>query len=692
MTPTTEAGRINQFITNQPAAGWLILALFVINGAFLLTTTLQMSDTDLWFQLTNGRHLLDTWQTANPFDRSYLTEVNEFYNYSWGFQGLLYATWMSTGYVGILVLKAGLVLLTAYVVMKIITRNQAIAAASFSQILVLALLVYLLSMRGIAIRPHYFSYLFIPLFSYILIYRRNWLPALPVLTLLWVNTHGIEWIVGALICGSFTLQQIVSYLRTRQIGELKPCFWVILCLPVLLLNPSGVYVLLTPFLSPPEIYQFIAEVGPFDFLGALDFSRGVNSDNVALVLIAILLYGLVRGRMLNLADNLFPILLAVGGALLIARGARFMWEGLLLATPLFAVVVRRDSARIDLKRFAGLLLVLLALARAYFLANAPLIHAYPLAEDTLPRGTTDFIENLNIEGDYLLPAGYAGYVEWRLPDARVHMDLQMPPFDSFDYFESFSAQHSRAGFLHLVGKYKPGLIAVTRSNSNFAHFTSDQSYVPVVYDQLLVLYVDQSAYPDIARRYELIHLDPFNPDSIRSGSQQQVILELEKMLSVTANLPDVRLTLIGYLIAAQQFEAALPHLTILSKWQPENQSLLFFKADIARKQGNYEKAISNYTRLFELTDEPHRIGPLLGESYFRSEDYVNAYKTFAASINPYRDVQNNLLHYYFYAFSAYRTGDIQQARKLIRIMEALYQGGNEPLIQEVRALKEIIGD
>ncbi|MEO2183084.1 MAG: hypothetical protein ABGY43_12365 [bacterium] len=37
-------------------------------------------------------------------------------------------------------------------------------------------------------------------------------------------------------------------------------------------------------------------------------------------------------------------------------------------------------------------------------------------------------------------------------------------------------------------------------------------------------------------------------------------------------------------------------------------------------------------------------------------------------------------------------GNIQQARKLIRIIEALHQGGNEPLIQEVRALKEIIGD
>ncbi len=683
--------KVNDFVYRQPAATWIVVALFTITGVFIVTSTIVMSDTDMWYHLAGGRHFFDTWQTSNPFDRSYLSEVNEHHNYFWGFQSILYATWLSTGYIGMLVLKATLILMTAFVLMKIIVRNQPVGDASFSQLFVLALLIYLLSMRGINIRPYYFSFLFIPLFSYILIYRRNWFPALPVLTLVWINTHGVEWVIGALICGSFTVQQILLYLRDRNPRELTPCLWVMLCLPVTLLNPSGYYLLLTPFLSPPEIYQFISELGPFDYLAALDFSAGINSNNAGLILIAILIFGLFRIRNENLSKNIFPILLAVGGAILLERGARFLWEAALLTAPLFSVIVQSDATRIDLKRFAALLLVLLVIGRSFFLVNAPMIHAYPYAEDTLPRGTTDFVEHLNIDGNYLLPATYTGYVEWRLPDVKIHMDLQMPPFDPFDYFESFSAQHSEAGFLHLVDKYKPDLIGVTRTNTNFANIvTRDPNYVPVIFDQLLVLYLHRPSYPEIANRFELTHIDPFSRGIIKTGSVDQSIAELERMLSVTANLPDVRLILVGLLIAQERLEDARRHLEILAQWQPLNQSVLFFQADIAHKKSDYETAISKYARLFELTDEPHKIGPLLGECYFRSEDYLNAYKIFSVSINPYRDLENNLLHYYFYAFSSYMTGDRRQARKLVRIIEALYQDDNEALIKEVRTLKQIL--
>lgn len=258
---------------------------------------------------------------------------------------------------------------------------------------------------------------------------------------MWINTHGVEWIIGALICGSFTFQQILIYLRTQDPGELNPCAWVLLCLPVTLLNPSGYHILLTPFLTAPEIYQFISELGPFDYRAALGFGAEFKSNNAGLLLIAILFIGLFRTRTLNLQENIFPVLLAVGAAILVARGERFLWEGALLTAPLFSVIVQTDAKRIDLKRFIALLLFLAVLARSFFLANAPLIHAYPFAEDTLPRGTTDFVENLGIEGNYLLPATYTGYVEWRLPTVKVHMDLQLPPFDPFDYVESFSARH-----------------------------------------------------------------------------------------------------------------------------------------------------------------------------------------------------------------------------------------------------------
>ena len=174
---------------------------------------------------------------------------------------------------------------------------------------------------------------------------------------------------------------------------------------------------------------------------------------------------------------------------------------------------------------------------------------------------------------------------------------------------------------------------------------SDTEYVPVIDDQLLVLYLNRSAHPDLANRYELKHVNPFTANKTEGDTPDDVIDELQRMLSATPNLPDVRLTLTRYLIAQRRFDDAQPQLDILIHWQPMNPSLLFFQGPIAHQKDNDETAISNNARLFEITDERHKIGPLLGECYVRSKDYISAYETFSASINPYRDAENNLSPY-----------------------------------------------
>ena len=130
--------KINLFVTRQPAATWIVATLFAINCVFLFTATIHMSDTDTWYHLAGGRHFFETWQTSNPFDHSYLPEVNEFHNYFWGVQVLLYPVSVCAGYIGGISTKAILVLMAGYVLMWIITRDQPIIEASFSQLIVVA--------------------------------------------------------------------------------------------------------------------------------------------------------------------------------------------------------------------------------------------------------------------------------------------------------------------------------------------------------------------------------------------------------------------------------------------------------------------------------------------------------------------------------------------------------------------------
>jgi tetratricopeptide (TPR) repeat protein len=668
----------------QPISKFYLIGLIVMLAAVSLSWTISYIDTDMWYHLSGGRYLLEYGALYNPFSNSYLEPAREFVNYYWGFQGIAYLLWLAAGPFGLIALKTLLLVICAWFATKILLSDLPLDRATLLHLLVISITVVLLCAKGTTIRPHLFSYCFISLFIYILLYRDKWLPVLPFITILWINVHGVEWVISALIGGCYVLKKLLDYYQNRDPQVLKSTVWVFACIPALLVNPNGVYILATPFVPSSEIYLFISELLPIPFYPVISFTNGLNTYSVFLICVLFYLAALFHA-LRDPYKNFFPLLLALGGTILLFRAQRFIWEWLLLCTPLFSVALSAwGTPRIELKRFLLLLGLTGFMFYPFWSTNSQVLSGYPLDENSFAMGTTGFINKLQIKGKYALPPNHAGYVEWAAhSDIKIHSDMQFGPFNENDLFELHVSNLSQHGFQNYVKKYQPDLFAVRKDNKHFPAFIdTQQTYIPVFYDRKLVLYINSEHYPEIAAEYAIKYLNPYNTNEIPATDIDKGIDELKRMLAIVENLPELRLTLIEFLIKKGDLDEAKAHLTPLLHLYPANESVLFFSSRIALLEENYELALDHYLTLLPLATDPDLIKRLTAECYFLNGDVQQAYDMYKSALNPYRETSFNPQHYYQFALSSYVVGDMEGAHRLVNMIE-LFNDGSVPEIEKL---------
>ena len=666
-----------------------IISIFFLFAVFLMTSPIRLSDTDLWYHLAGGRFLIETGMLANPYDVSFIEPKMDSANYFWGFQLLVYSIWNITGYLGLILMKAILLLSTAWFMTKIMIADNKFSTVGLLTITIVSLAIFLLGMRSTGVRPHLFSYFFIAFFIFILQYRSRWLPALPLMTIMWINIHGIEWVIGALICGSYGLHQLLQYQQDRDVRRIRQLFWIIACIPAMLVNPHGIYILAVPFSTPVDINYFVTELQPVDLRRHFDsgdyFLYRYAFPLLALFSLIALVYTVGQFR-----KHIFALLLFSGGLILLSRGMRFIWEWLILSTPLFAVgldTLSNSNSRIRARQLAIGFLIPTLLGYTWWQGIKESNSQYPFDEDSLPRGTTDFIYNLGLSGKYAAPPALVGYIEWRLTpeNVEIHSDMQFPPFTSEVFFEILQSMYTAIGHQHLVDKYTPDLISVGIGNSAFSRIVSDQ-FVPVFFDQKLVLYLNRDTYPAIAKEHQLLHIDPFKPNMIQVQYLQEGIKELKRMLEVTDQIPGVKAILAGFLIESGNLDEAKIYLDSLRGFKPELERVAFFTAKIAHLEEDYPLAIDHYLRALSMTAKPNPIRRLLGECYFHTGDLRQAYNYFKDSVNPYSQLNVSLLDYYLFALTSYAVGDNDRSQRLIHMFRSLDDGENPDLTRLVEDL------
>ncbi len=208
------------------------------------------------------------------------------------------------------------------------------------------------------------------------------------------------------------------------------------------------------------------------------------------------------------------LVLLLGASYLVLQGYRFSSEFALLSLPLLAggAFAERRSWRPAL---ATLVVCCLSGFLWYGVAKSWISDsrgAYPLAFNNFPYGSCAFLEKVAPPGGkvYNTP-NYGGLFLWRLGERhRIMMDMELQAlFRDDDFFANRTASIDPKAFAVFVQRYQPDWLAFESRRHESRFLRESPDFVPVSFDDSVVLLVDRRQHPEIAEKWGLKAIDPW---------------------------------------------------------------------------------------------------------------------------------------------------------------------------------------
>ena len=426
----------------MPSPVWLrwLAPAIPVTAAFALALT-RIDDPDAFTHLALGRHLVELggWPAHEPF--SFPSADGVYYNSEWLFDVVLFLAYLVGGLTGVVILKAAIVAL-AVAILWLDSRAWGAAEASGSAGLLIRATVFtalVLMMRHRFVeRPDIALMVFLALTIYALnAYLdagRRWIFALPVLQVVWANTHPSV-IVGlvpfvAVLGGGLALRAGLRLARRWWRPAVVAPSWRTLgvvaavMLGVLLasaLNPHGVDALVLPFTlaDQPWFRQEVLELQPP--------RPAVWPAPFTMTALLLLSFLATAARL-----PIVPALLALPFVHLGLSAIRFVFLLEMVAAPILArnLVTVAAAARRPLARrlalggaLAGLAIAVIAVgatgAGVGPLADARKVPGSGVNERWVPEGALRYLDERGIEGRLFNAFHFGGYITWRDFPRRV---------------------------------------------------------------------------------------------------------------------------------------------------------------------------------------------------------------------------------------------------------------------------------
>ncbi len=242
----------------------LVLTLvFILSAVF---TIRRVSSLDSGFHLRGGDYILSGkgWPQNDPF--TYTVNHRPYVDTSWGYQVILTAAFRLAGPPGMVVLN----LIFLQIAFFFLFRTAKLLKADPLSVIAVLLLGICSCETRFNVRPELSSYLYLSITLFVLYSyaekRKNLLWTLPVIQLLWANTHALfvlGW--GAMACFLAGIS-----LRNKKV-DTKLLLYSAVSASVTIINPYGIkgvifpFTLLTRFHRENIFAQTISElVSPFD--------------------------------------------------------------------------------------------------------------------------------------------------------------------------------------------------------------------------------------------------------------------------------------------------------------------------------------------------------------------------------------------------------------------------------------------
>jgi len=443
------------------------LGAAVLLALLALLAWRNIVDIDVGLHLAGGRWIVEHGRVPDTDPFTWTVSDHPYLAYHWLFQVLLYGVERAAGELGIGLLRWGMLLATGLLLLDVV-RARAHAPLPTLGVGMAALI---LSEWRFLPRPELVSDLCLAATLWVCERRRQgrasplWL--LPLLQLLWVNTHIFA--LGWGVLGLYLIDEVV-----RRRSALTPlCRWSALSALVLLVNPYHVHAVLHPLLLLTRLDPegvFSANLREFAPPLLMSFAPG---DQLALNLWAwALLIGLGavavaqhlrRARWLDAAVialyGLFSTLAVRNGVVFAIAAFPFVVHGL---SELPALGGRGRCQRVAF----GVLLLFAALTglrivNGAFYQEARRAHRFGSGyADTLAIEATDWLQSSGLVGPLFNNHNLGASLLWRTPRLPVFTDGRTE-VSGDEFFLSAQRAASPEGWPEAEARWAPELVALS---------------------------------------------------------------------------------------------------------------------------------------------------------------------------------------------------------------------------------------
>ena len=404
----------------------LLTVLFAL--VVFLAVPKKVADPDIGWHLRNAQIQLQTHAFLHRDLYSFTTAGKPWMDHEWLSEIPFYLAWRAFG-------PRGIFLVTVVSIETILLGILGLAyleSGSIKAAFVVCFAALFLTSVSFGPRTLLFGWIFLVLELGLLAgFRRgrDFLWALPVVFLLWVNTHG-SWIIGLVVLAVFAFSGCVqgtwgSIEATRwSRPQARKLAWVsLLSTLALFVNPYGWRLVLYPF---DLAFHQKLNIASVDEWRSLDFHSPRGKIVLAIMAAAILLQ-LVRRRKWRLHEILFLLI----GTYAALTYSRFLFLAAILIVPLLAKDLAsampyqadRDKPWLN----AAIMLGAVATVFVLFPTNRQLNeHSSPIYPSEAARTyLQSFHPRGNVFNDYL----WGGYLVWNVRQVPVFIDSRVDVFE-----------------------------------------------------------------------------------------------------------------------------------------------------------------------------------------------------------------------------------------------------------------------
>jgi hypothetical protein len=450
-------------------------------------------DGDLWWHIKIGQGILATHHFPTSESYSFTAAGQHWRAYEWLGEVLLALVYRVGGLRGLGLL---LIVLGSLLAMALYNYTSMRCGNPKAGFLATALLINLAT--SFNLRPQMLAYLFLILTLIILerfrMGRRGAIWLLPLLMLVWINTHGL-WIIGLGTIGAY----LASGLLSIRLGSIESQCWSVaerrqltavflLSLMAILITPYGAGLATYPFQmsSSPVGLANISEWQPMTF-----FLSG-NRLFLGLVLGFLAVQVLVRPKW-----RLEELGLFLFGTMMAFLHARFLSLFVVFFAPVFVMILapwlpKYDRAKERYALNAAIILGMVGAMVWYFPTSSDYSR---IVEKKFPIAAVQYLNTHSVPGPMYNSNEFGGYLLWaRGPEHKVFIDGRSEIYEPAGILsDQVALLDLKPGSLTVLQKYKIQSCLIWRDEALATVLAALPDWQRVYADDTSVLFIRQQS-------------------------------------------------------------------------------------------------------------------------------------------------------------------------------------------------------